>query len=621
MKKKFLSLLGIACFSLIIGVSGCNNKSNPSDGGGDVEPIQKTWTVAFEVDGARYQTLKVKDGEHITQTVADPTKEGYVFSGWYEGTELVDLAEYVVTKNVTFVAHFDENTGPVLSVDDVKEAGKTYYLVFGWWEVNDPDDPTKVTSYLTKDTVRLFYGNMIKYLKLKTPAATDAEIANIQFRNYSSAKVAEMGAAINADGDVDIIIGVGANIKTGGGVDYYDRFQTPMGTKPETRYVVAPTVATDLGKETFNWLKDTDAGKAAFLRELTDAEIEASLTPEEINLAVTVHGDTNVTTTLTDKDTTVTMPEFTAPDGKRFAGFALTADGEVVLTSTILKYDDLKDLVADGANTLDLYVVYEDIPVVAEDLIVYIQLNSGLKEVEAKLLEARFNETVTDKNIKFETVSGNASAFTTAVNEAGNVDVAIGGGNPVNSHSAHEQGPAATAGAKHFADNSRRICIESTVHPDHLTLAKTFYDFVVAEAPEFELHVAFWPKGGDWVTETEENQLKDSIQAQVKNYMNVTSTETLLDKYNIVITFVDVAGTKVANLGADTLALRDGKGTDLLIGCGDNVTTTGGITVVEKKVIPTTIVDAGRQVALVREHFLARNVYEVVFAEVEAPTE
>ena len=322
MKKKFLSLLGIACFSLIIGVSGCTNKTNPSDGGGDVEPAKTTYTIAFEVDGARYQTLKIKDGEHITQTIANPTKEGYVFSGWYEGSELIDLAEYIVTHNATFVAHFDEDSGPQLNVDDVKDASKTYYLVLGWWETTDVNDDgtPKITSHMTRATTRLFYGNLIKYLR--ATGATDANIEAISFRNYSSVDVATMGTNIKADGDVAIMVGVGNNVNSTAGLTLYNstndsKFQTPMGEGPTNRFVALLNSTNELGVTVYDWLKGTDAGKASFVRELTDAEIEASLVPEQINLAVTVHGDTNVTTTLTDKTTAITMPEITVAEGNK----------------------------------------------------------------------------------------------------------------------------------------------------------------------------------------------------------------------------------------------------------------------------------------------------------------
>ena len=78
-----------------------------------------------------------------------------------------------------------------------------------------------------------------------------------------------------------------------------------------------------MGVTTFEWLKETDAGKKAFVAELTDAEIEASLAPEEINLSVTVHGDTDITTVLDDKDDVVEMPTITVAEGKLFKGFAL----------------------------------------------------------------------------------------------------------------------------------------------------------------------------------------------------------------------------------------------------------------------------------------------------------
>lgn len=627
MRKKFLGLLTLLLATSLVACGAKGGEDSKSQPAGDSETSQvtpvKRYTVKFMNGDERVATESVKEGETLTAAQIPTLKapEGKVFVGWSltEGGEIVDLTTYVVNADVTFYAVLENEKEDGLSVDDKKEAGKTYYLVFGWWEVNDPDDPTKVTSTLTKETVRLFYGNMIKYLKLKTPAATDAEIANIQFRNYSTKTVAEMGTLINADGDVDIMIGVGPNIKTGGNVDYFDRFQTKMGTEPKERYVVAPTVASDLGKETFAWLKDTDAGKDAFLKELTDAEILASFAPVVIDLTVTVHGDTDAVTKLEDKETAIAMPTITVPEGKQFKGFATTQNAEEadleVGKDASLKYDDLKDLVAEGAKTLDLYPVFKDAPVVAEDLVVYIQLNSGLKEAEAKLLEARYKKAQPEKNMKFEFVAGNAAAFTKAINEASNVDVAIGGGNPVNSHPAHESGPADTAGAKHFASGDRRVCIESTVASGHLALAQDFYSFVKAEAEEFEFHYTYWHKNNTWVTEAERTAIDSGISTHLNTYFAIAEDKTLLDTYNVKVTTYVATGTTVAPLGEETRALREGKGTDLIIGCGNNVDSASGagMSIVEKKDIPTSIVADGRKVALVHENLLAREIYDNYF--------
>ena len=634
MKKKFLPFLGIACFALMIGVSGCQRNTNPSNSGGDTQPIQKTWTVAFEVEGTRYKTLKVKDGEHITDEVANPTKEGFRFTGWYEGTELVDLAEYVVTKNVTFTAHFEEDSGPQLSVDDVKEEGKTYYLVLGWWETTgtNEDGTPKQTSHMTRATTRLFYGNLIKYLKLKTEnPATDADIANIQFRNYATESVAEMGAAVTADGDVSLLVGVGNNVNSTAGLTLYNstndsKFQTPMGEGPTARHVALLNTTNELGITVYDWLKNTDAGKASFVKELTDAEIEASLAPEEINLAVTVHGDTNVTTTLTDKTTAIQMPEITVAADKQFKGFATTADAEEaqldVAKDAVLKYDDVKSLVAEGAHTLDLYPVIKDAPVVAADLVVYVQINgTNLTLPEGKLLEARFKEANPDKNIQFKFEEGDAAGFTEKLGD--DADVVIGGNNPLKNYTLYdgENYPLANAGAKHFASTNRKVIIRNTVATAHVALAQSLYNFVKADAVEFEVHAAFWPKNGDWVKEAEETAMIAGMTAQLNTYLGITGEDTLLSKYNVKFTTVDVAGTAVASLGADTRALREGKGTDLIIGCGGNVDatsgTTAGMTIVEKKSISndahTFVAANSRYVALVHENPLARAIYDNYF--------
>ena len=181
MKKKTLGLVALLAMSLTLGACGpSTGPSTPTESSPTTSERVTRYTVAFEVDGERYRTESVKEGEKITAVIPNPSKEGWKFIGWFEDGVLVDLSTYVVTKNTTFVAQFEEVLAEdVLSVDDVKEEGKDYYMVLAWWEVADPEDPTKITSSLTKDTVRLFYGNLIKYLV--ATGATEDNIKNIQF--------------------------------------------------------------------------------------------------------------------------------------------------------------------------------------------------------------------------------------------------------------------------------------------------------------------------------------------------------------------------------------------------------------------------------------------------------
>ena len=491
MKKKFLLLLGAMCFALMLGVTGCNtqnkNTNTEDAGSSQTTPITKTYTVAFEVEGVRYKTFKIKEGEKVTATVANPTKEGYKFVGWYEGTTLIDLAEYVVTHDVTFTAKFEKkhDEGPVLSVDDVKEEGKEYYLVLGWWEVDDPEDPTKRTSYLTRDIVRMFYGNLIKYLTAK--GATEDNIAAISFRNYSSAKVDAMGNAVKADGDVDLLIGVGNNVNSSAGLSLYGgsndyKFQTQMSVndkgEPVSRYVALLDTATELGLSTYEWL-DTPTGHKSFLQELTDDEIAASIT-EAINITVTVHGDTDAVTNVTSKDAVITLPTITVPEGYHFLGYALTADGEVVLTKNIgdeITYNDIKNLVT-GA-TLDLYPIFEKDAVAEADLVVYVQTNN-ITDEEVELLTQRFNATLTKgEKVEITGINADAAGFTEALDAT--VDVVIGGNNPLKNYQTHASGPLVNAGTGHFANTSRKVLIRNTVSEGHLALAQDFYAFVVAD--------------------------------------------------------------------------------------------------------------------------------------------
>ena len=90
MKKKLLKILGLSLFALVLGACGNDagpSEPDPSGGGGNPPIITQTFTVGFEVDGVRYQTARVKDGEKITDEVPNPTKQGFNFIGWFIGEE------------------------------------------------------------------------------------------------------------------------------------------------------------------------------------------------------------------------------------------------------------------------------------------------------------------------------------------------------------------------------------------------------------------------------------------------------------------------------------------------------------------------------------------------------
>ena len=371
----------------------------------------------------------------------------------------------------------------------MKDAEKTYYLVIGWWETTDTneDGSQKHTSYLDETEVRRFYANVILYLQAK--GATQDEIDAISVRNYSTVGVEEMGTNVNTDGDVDIMIGVGNNINSKAGVSLYEgndgKFSTEMGTTPTSRYVALLANTRNIGINVFDWLK-TETGKQAFKRALDASEI--TVVPErstEINLTVTVHGDTDVVTVLTDDTTAITLPEITIGEDKIFKGWAKSEDGEVVLSkATDITYNDVKSLVNVGDTELELYPILEAKPTVNPGFSVYIQVQgNNLTEDEAKLLKTRFLATLSAEEaarviFHIEVVS-NAAGFTEIIDDAEDIDVVIGGNKPLKDYPANASGELANAGTGHFADTSRKIIIHAKAND--LDLAAKLYAFVTSD--------------------------------------------------------------------------------------------------------------------------------------------
>lgn len=631
--KKILSFLLIFVFSVsLIGCKKTNNDKEETE-----TPTVEKYTVRFYTGETLYKTLKIEKDHTIGKSaVENPTLEGFEFVSWKdENNNEVDLDTYKVTKAVKFYATFKEVvTDDTLVVDATKEEGKTYYLVVGWWEttaLNDDGTP-KVTSSLTVDTVRVFYANLKLYLKAY--GATDEELKQVQFRNYSSAGVAEMGEAINADGDVDLVIGVGNNINSTAKVSLFEgndgKTTAKMGTQSLSRYVALPEHENmnKVAISIFDWIK-TEIGQTAFTTQLDASKI--TVVPErtdDINVTVTIHGlneDTKVTT-MTSKQDTIEVPEIEVKEGFKFLGYAITADAtkaDVLATvGTALTFADIESLLND-TNTLELYpVIVEEIIDTDYDLVVYIHVTdkSKLSVAEADLLVLRFKESLTEeKNINFVYVTeGLAADFLAKINEdiqnGVNIDVVIGGNATTKNLTAIDDTYAnATCGEKHFADGSRKVIVLSTASTSHLELAKEFYNFMVNAAPELTLHVAYWART-NWITEDE----MTTITAGISTYINdLFKAENAMETYNINVTYYKTTTSNVTDLSVETKAFNDGKGVGLIIGTGANATNEEnmGSAIVEQKDCPTTIVASGRKVSLCVDNFIYRAIYENYFAE------
>ena len=640
MRKVLNFLLVLVC---VLALVGCGNKDKDNDKeNNNQEQTATKYTVQFYVEDELYKTFKIEENNVIgADKVQNPVKEGYEFVSWVDASKnVVDLDTHKVTKALKLYATFKEVvTDDTLIVDGVKEEGKDYYLVVGWWETTALEDDgvtPKVTSSLTVDTVRVFYANLNLYLKAY--GASEEQIKNVQFRNYSSDTVAVMGENINKDGDVDLVIGVGNNINSTAGVELFEgndgKSTALMGSQAKSRYFALPNHETmnNVAISVFDWLK-TEVGQTAFTSQLSASDIVvAPGRTDEVNVTVNVHGlveDVVSKTVLTNKNDAISVPEITVPEGSKFLGYATTAGATVAEISAAvgvaLAYADIEALL-NGASEISLYpVVIEEVVNTEYDLVVYIHVTSTSKisEAEASLLAIRFEESLAEpKKINYVWVTeGKAADFQARIEAdiaAGEtIDVVIGGNATTKLLTAIDEVHVnVSCGAGHFADESRKVIVLSAAATAHVDLAKQFYNFMVAEAPVYTMHVAYWARE-NWITADE----IAAVSAGIEGYLNVLfNAEDAKTTYKLAVSYYNTVGTKVAELSAETRAFNDGKGVGLIVATGGNATDPAnlGDVIVEQKDCPTSLVAAGRKVSLCTDNYIYRAIYTTYFAEVVA---
>ncbi len=98
-------------------------------------------------------------------------------------------------------------------------------VTVGWWNYS--------TSGLTAEIADNLGGGLA-YMLSSSELYADA---NVRLRGYTEEKVGALGSAINTDGDVEIFIGAGGNLKSTGGVDYVTRTGPLTINGAENRYI------------------------------------------------------------------------------------------------------------------------------------------------------------------------------------------------------------------------------------------------------------------------------------------------------------------------------------------------------------------------------------------------
>ena len=151
-----------------------------------------------------------------------------------------DIKEYITDGKVTMYPLF-------ISRDELP----VYYLVVGWYAKTS-------TSGLDTGQIENWTKDLKKFLVDECQATQD-NLDNVMIRAYNG-DVATIGGLINADGDVDILLGVGNNINSTGGVDIIEKQgEIMMGGK--SRYIARLTDR-PVVNSVYSWLK-TDEGHAS----------------------------------------------------------------------------------------------------------------------------------------------------------------------------------------------------------------------------------------------------------------------------------------------------------------------------------------------------------------------
>lgn len=172
-----------------------------------------THTVTWKVEGVTVETdTAVLYNDHPSYDGATPTKEGtaqftYTFKGWaVENTEVVvDLAEYVVTADVVFVALFDETTKQYeikfVNSDGTEIEKQT--LDYGAMPVAPATNPTHPTAQAYPGKVDTYYNDAKVYtFKGYTPEITAVNAAATYTAVYEERALESYNYALIAKGDV-----------------------------------------------------------------------------------------------------------------------------------------------------------------------------------------------------------------------------------------------------------------------------------------------------------------------------------------------------------------------------------------------------------------------------------
>ncbi len=247
MKKLVGALLAGTLTVLLACMSGCSMMT----------AFEKDINVVLNVNGVYSGSYTVNIFNNTV--VPEPTKPGFDFLGWslkpdYQpGTDSEDLLlpekgliRYDDVKDAV------EKNSATVNVYAVFGEKPKYDFVIGWYAKTG-------TTGLTQTMMDNFTTALYSFL---TENGYTPDSMLIDIREYASELgVADVGTAVNEEGDVDIIIGMGNNITSTGGIETLEREDDyAIGGKSRN---IARLTDDPLAVLVFEWMK-TDSVRAIF---------------------------------------------------------------------------------------------------------------------------------------------------------------------------------------------------------------------------------------------------------------------------------------------------------------------------------------------------------------------
>lgn len=176
MRKLGASLALLIAVAGAVGLSSCTDEPDDKDPTVDPTPnpdnpdtpTVENFTVAFNTNGGNtIATKTVKKGDKVTG-VTSPTKDGYIFSGWFTDsacTQAFNIATATITADITLYAGWEEEANPLeiktaaqfkafleTAFDEVEEAETVVYQI-----MNDIDMTGVVIDH---ETAKVFIGTL-----------------------------------------------------------------------------------------------------------------------------------------------------------------------------------------------------------------------------------------------------------------------------------------------------------------------------------------------------------------------------------------------------------------------------------------------------------------------------